>query len=137
MTPLPPSVVMDTNVVSYALKRDTRVALYAPYLATQTRFVSFITTAELYYWAEDRRWGPRLRRDLDALLRTFDVIHSDEALCRLWAQTRHVMKRKGLVISLNDAWVAGTALYLDAPLVTHNRRDFAAVPGLHLLPEAT
>jgi predicted nucleic acid-binding protein len=34
-----------------------------------------------------------------------------------------------------DAWIAATALYLNAPLVTHNAAHFRDVPGLHVITE--
>jgi len=36
-----------------------------------------------------------------------------------------------------DAWIAATAVLYDAPLVTHNASDYAGVPGLKLLTEAS
>jgi predicted nucleic acid-binding protein len=41
----------------------------------------------------------------------------------------------GRPIERQDAWIAATALYLDLPLVTHNARHFASVPGLQLITE--
>jgi predicted nucleic acid-binding protein len=36
-----------------------------------------------------------------------------------------------------DAWIAATALYLDAPLVTNNVRHFRYVEGLRVRAAAT
>jgi predicted nucleic acid-binding protein len=36
-------------------------------------------------------------------------------------------------MSAQDTWVAATALALDAPLATNNRRDYEQIPGLELL----
>jgi predicted nucleic acid-binding protein len=39
-------------------------------------------------------------------------------------------------IEPGDAWIAATALQFGVPLVTHNRKDYAAVKGLTLISEA-
>lgn len=46
-----PGVVLDTDVVSFLFKEDTRARLYLRYLRGQDRFISFMTLAELDYWA--------------------------------------------------------------------------------------
>lgn len=42
-------------------------------------------------------------------------------------------KVSGRPIGPADAWIAATALFLSAPLVTHNPADYGGVPGLTLL----
>lgn len=122
-----PSIVIDTNVVSFYVKRDTRIALFEPNLHNAT----------MYKWEALRGWGPRLRADVEATLNTYVVMPPDRETCRLWARVIADCTQIGRPITGDDAWIAATALQLGVPLVTHNRRDFAAVPGLHLLPEAT
>ena len=41
------AVLVDTDVVSYIFKRDTRGALYDPHLDGRSQFISFMTLAEL------------------------------------------------------------------------------------------
>jgi tRNA(fMet)-specific endonuclease VapC len=50
-------LLIDTNIVSYVFKRDTRAAAYASDLNGQTLAVSFMTIAELYQWMAVRNWG--------------------------------------------------------------------------------
>lgn len=40
-------VVLDTDVLSYLFKRDTRARSYRPHLLGKTIYVSFMTVAEL------------------------------------------------------------------------------------------
>jgi predicted nucleic acid-binding protein len=61
------------------------------------------------------------------------VYYADEPLCRLWAEITTVARRQGKTIQESDAWIAATALALDAPLITHTPSDFAAVSGLTVL----
>lgn len=50
-------VLLDTNVVAYLLKGDTRATAYAPLIANSQLAVSFMTVAELFEWAAIRKWG--------------------------------------------------------------------------------
>ena len=51
------SVVLDTDVVSFLLKRDTRARLYLPYLRDRQSLISSMTEAELEQWALLANWG--------------------------------------------------------------------------------
>jgi hypothetical protein len=55
-------MLLDTNIVSYFYRRDTRAALYEQYLIGQPRYIAFATLGELYKWPLERNWGSeRLR----------------------------------------------------------------------------
>jgi len=58
------AVVVDTDVVSFLYKRDTRADLYRPHLDGQLPIISFMTLAELEHWTVARDWGARRRQDL-------------------------------------------------------------------------
>ena len=127
-----PSVV-DTDVVSYFFKNDSRLELYAPMLAGRLRIVSFMTVAELLFWAESSDWGDARRRRLEAHLSRFIVIESSPDLARTWATVRASARRAGRTIGVADAWMAATAIHYGLPLVTNNADDYARGTGLRLL----
>lgn len=89
-------VLLDTNVVSYLFKGDTRAAAYAPLLQGQRLAISFMTVAELFEWAATRTWGPTRLTRLEQTLATYVIIPVDVALCRHWG--RSVRSNKSLVI---------------------------------------
>lgn len=130
------SVVVDTDIVSYLFKRDSRADLYAPHLDGQVLVISFMTLAELHRWALKFEWGASRRRMLDEHLLRFVVAPYHEALCREWAMVMVDAEQRGRRIEHADAWQAATARHYRVPLVTHNRRHFAGIPGLALLSEA-
>jgi tRNA(fMet)-specific endonuclease VapC len=130
-----PLLIVDTNVISYALRHDTRAALYARHLRNQSLAISFATRAELLFGARKRNWGVRRLHDLDVILRPYLVLYPDDGICRVWAEIIWQCERVGRPISENDAWIAACALRFDAPLVTHNRKDFEAVPDLRIISE--
>jgi predicted nucleic acid-binding protein len=129
-------LIVDTDVVSYLFKKDTRAALYEPHLANRLLYISFMTTAELERWPIIHRWGEKRRQQLREFLKDFAMITPDETMCRTWAQVYEQVRQSGKQIGISDAWVAATAVRYDVPLVTNNRKDFAAVNGLTIISEA-
>jgi tRNA(fMet)-specific endonuclease VapC len=130
-----PSIVVDTNVLSYEVKRDTRAQLYEQHLAGQRMTISFVTLAELSSWAELYNWGKRLRTRLETILEDYLVLWPDTDTCQLWAEVTTICARQGRRIAPNDAWIAACALRYQIPLVSHNRRHFEAIPNLQLISE--
>lgn len=127
------AVVIDTDVISYVFKKDTRAAIYEPHLLQTPKFISFMSLAELRRWQFQRGWGERKNSHFDAMLSEFGVIYADEDLCSTWAHVTIESSEKGRPISASDAWVAATALMFDVPLVTHNKGHFEQLDDLVLL----
>jgi tRNA(fMet)-specific endonuclease VapC len=126
-------LLLGTNIISFAVKGDTRRALYDPHVAGHRTCVSFMTVAELYAWALGRAWG---RRRVDALrteLARHVVLPYDDGLAWAWARVRSI---KGRPVDPADAWIAATAVRHGMPLITHNRRHFEGVAGLRVISEA-
>ena len=107
-----PSVLIDTDVVSYLFKKDSSARLYRKHLIGNRWLLSFMTIAELERWTLDRNWGQASRSGLQRYLRSFEIYHSDHALCVLWAEISDGARRKGKPIDVADAWIAATALAL-------------------------
>jgi tRNA(fMet)-specific endonuclease VapC len=92
-----------------------------------------LSIAELRMGAIIAAWGARRRTLLEQFMQGFEVVYADNSLCTLWARLRADARAAGRPLSPQDAWIAATALGLDAPLATNNRRDFQNVPQLRLL----
>jgi predicted nucleic acid-binding protein len=127
--------VVDTDVFSYFLKKDSRAELYKPHTDGHLLFLSFMTIAELERWAMLFSWGDRKIATLDKTFKRYVIQHSNHEICKIWAEIMTESKRKGLNISIADAWIASTAIYLQIPLVTHNAKDFQKIDGLNILSE--
>lgn len=130
------AVVVDTCVVSFLHKNDTRAKLYQPHLEGNLKVISFMTLAQLYRWAVESKWGERQKAKLDERLRDYVVYPVNRPLCRQWASSTAEASGKGTPIEVGDAWIAATALLYDFPLVTHNRKHFEVIPGLRVVSEA-
>jgi tRNA(fMet)-specific endonuclease VapC len=88
------TVLVDTDVVSFLIKGDSRSLAYAPLLQGHSLALSFMTVAELYQWAAVRKWGARRRAQLDQTLNNYLVIPVDIDMCRIWGERpscRHLM----------------------------------------------
>lgn len=129
--------VVDTDVLSYAFRNDDRIALYSKHLQGTQLVASFMTLAELQYGALRAGWGPaRCQRLNDFLLQHVTVFHETPDLCKVWAELRVGVEEKGRHLPPSDGWIASTAVLLDVPLLSHNRRDYQAVDRLNLVSYA-
>ena len=129
------AVVVDTDVISFIFKNDSRAERYRRHLTGHVLVLSFMTVAELDRWALQHDWGERRRKRMDEHLKDFVVYPYDRNLCYEWARVSDGLRRKNRTISCGDAWIAATATAHRIPLVTHNAKDFAGVPGLDLISE--
>jgi len=128
-------MLVDTNVISYILKKDTRAKLYEQHLEGQTLFVSFMTVAELYRWPFEKNWGEPKKQRLVLFLKNFAVLPYDDGLAWCWAELTGKICR-GRPMPLADSWIAATALRHKIPIVTHNRKHFENIPGIRVISES-
>ena len=126
-------VLLDTNVVSFLLKGDSRAAAYVRYLENRQIAISFMTVAELFQWAATRQWGSERLQRLEMTLESYLILPVDLALGRLWGSIRAAKRAAGQPISPQDAWIAATALRYEVALVTHNPVDFSGIEGLTII----
>jgi tRNA(fMet)-specific endonuclease VapC len=129
------ALIVDIDVVSFLLKDDTRAQLYRPHLQDKTLALSFMTVAELYQWAYVRNWGVRKLTRLEEQLHRYVIVPFDNELCKQWANISVQRQRMGRPISVQDAWIAATALRHSCPLVTHIRDDFSDITDLEVISE--
>ncbi len=92
-----------------------------------------MTVAEVMHGAfRKKRMNQPFQFLIDSL-DIYEVLESNPSVCRFWG--RIVAERYRQPISLQDAWIAATALAYDIPLVTHDARDFEGIDGLVLKTE--
>ncbi len=131
------AIVVDTDVISFFQKRDTRYKLYSQHLLDKEKFISFMTLAELRRWTLERNWGENRKSIFEETLsESYGVIFADDKLCEIWAEIKSDARKKGRPIDTADAWVASVALLFDIPLVTHNRKHFENVENLKIISES-
>lgn len=130
-----PNVVIDTDVASLLQKRRAPAWVHR-HLAEARVWLTFVTVAELYKWAEVRSWGGRTRTRLETWIMQRPVIPYDEGITRTWGHLAAAAQLRGRSRPQNDTWIAACCIQHDLPLVTLNDKDFidfATHDGLHLL----
>ena len=126
------AVVVDTNVVSYIHDGDHQALYYEMALSEYSPSISFQTLEELVHGAYHKGWGPRRLTRFKRYLKSYRVVYPSESLVMICAELRANQLRIGRPLSTSDAWIVATALALDCPLATHDRR-LAEVPDLKLI----
>lgn len=126
-------IVVDTDVASYLFNWHSLAQDYANALRGSDLILSFMSVAELRMGAISAGWGARRRLLLEQFMRGFELFYADNDLCTVWARVRADARSAGRPMSPQDAWIAATALALDAQLATNNRRDYEHVHKLRLL----
>ena len=127
-----PVAVIDTDVASFMLKSLPIGWEYARLIAGFKASVSFITAGELLFGAESRSWGSRRRLSLDLFLSERAVMPFQAGMERLFARIMAERERMGRRMEKADAWIATTAIFHDAPLVTHDG-DVRDTRGLRIV----
>ena len=127
--------VVDTNIFSFFLKKDTRAELYRAHTDGHLLFISFMMVAKLERWAMLHNWGQNKIALLEKALKRYVIQHSNRDVCKVWAEIMTDSKRPGLNISIADAWIASPAICLQIPLITHNSKDFQRINGLVIISE--
>ncbi|MBI3272939.1 MAG: PIN domain-containing protein [Planctomycetes bacterium] len=126
-------LVLDTNVVSYLMRGGAPEAnplagKYRARVQGHVLAISFMTVAELFEGAYRAMWGEARISKLEQVLRGYIVLPSSPGICRAWARIRAGRARHP--ISVDDAWIAATAVAHGAALVTQNPSDFQGIKGL-------
>jgi predicted nucleic acid-binding protein len=127
-----PIVILDTNIVSYIFKGGALADEYEQALLGYDARISFASAAELHYWAEKNRWGARRRLQLRVLLVDYPELPYHKHMAELCAKLRAEREHAGRRLQWADAWVATTALWYNAALVTHDL-GFLHVPRLRVI----
>jgi toxin FitB len=130
------AVVCDTDAASFIVKDDpVRATRYKALLQGRSVVLPFPVLAELRLAAELRGWGVARRSRLDEFVADCVVRYPDSALCDAWASLVPTARRGGRQIGQHDAWIAATALQINAPLVTRNAGHFRHIADLTVLTE--
>jgi predicted nucleic acid-binding protein len=112
----------------------------SPVLEGRAAVISFITVAELGYGARLAGWGPERLRRLEYEIARAEIVWPGPRLAEAYASLRTWCVRTGHGLGQKDheadRWVAATAIWLQTPLVTHDR-IFANVKDLELLTKLT
>jgi len=94
--------------------------------------ISTISLAELFDGALGSHNIAQEFEKLTGFLEPFVKIPASEPIALRFAETRNSLRKRGMLISDMDIFIAATALDHDLTLLTRNVRHFSRVDGLRL-----
>jgi tRNA(fMet)-specific endonuclease VapC len=128
-------LVVDTDVASFMFRKCERGIAYWDLIGMNAKGITALSLAELHSGVTKANWGDRRIASLDAFLNDFRLFETNAEIANMSGAIRGVCERVGRAVSWPDAWAAATALWLDVPLVAHDR-DLEGIPGLRVLTPA-
>lgn len=123
-------VLIDTDIIIDFLR--TNEGLFPTLLELQvqgnlTLYISSVTIMELFVGTSSQKQVQS--QQLKELIDSFRVIPLDAKLAQF---TGELKRGKKWTILTSDLIIGATALWLNAELVTNNRKHFSVIPGLKL-----
>lgn len=123
--------LLDTNIVSYAMRGYGRVNETLLRHRPSEIGVSAITVAELRFGAH-KRGSRKLHRLIETFLAAIVEVSFDSPAANSYGRLAAELQKRGEPIAMADAMIAAHALELDVILVTHNMRHFERIEGLRV-----
>lgn len=122
--------LLDTNIIS-DLVRNPQGAVADRIAASGENSIctNIVVASELRYAAAKSGSG-KLADRVDLLLSAMEVLPLKPPVDRRYAELRHHLTRKGLLIGPNDLLIAAHALATELTMVTANTGEFSRVPAL-------
>lgn len=126
--------LLDANVLSDLMTDQPGIRARAAASRASELATSVIAVGEIYFGLE--RLPPSRRRE-DLTQRAHRTItglmvhHVAAESAPIYAALRQGQLQRGAALDGNDLWIAATAIYLNATLVTRDS-DFSRIPGMHV-----
>jgi predicted nucleic acid-binding protein len=123
--------MLDASVlIDYFRKKNKEDTLFvATVRQYDSRLISVVAKLEVFYGCR-----PELVAHWQTVFAPMTVVPFTDDMV---AQSHDIvlnLKRKSLLIDIEDIMIAATALVLEVPLATLNRKHFERIDGLTLLP---
>lgn len=122
--------VLDTNTLIYYFKGQGRVAQNLANLSSQEIAISTIVLFELQVGIAKSTSPAKRTQQLQQLLSRANLVSFDRDAALAAARIRAQLEQQGTPIGAIDVLIAGTAVAIQATLVTHNVKEFSRIAGL-------
>lgn len=123
--------MLDTDIVSFWLRGETRVHRAFESHRKQSLCLSAVTLAELRYGASLTQ-SAKIHHSIDAFTAVISILPFDEACTIEFGRIASDLRRRGTPIGDLDTMIAAHAMALDLTLVTNNVKHFTRVEGLRV-----
>ena len=125
--------MLDTNIVSYVIKRRPVELLEVFNQHARQMCISSITLAELLHGVEKSAMPDHNLRQVEDFISRLEVLTYGSKAATHYGDIRPDLERKGTPIGVNDLHIAGHARSEGLTLVTNNLREFERVEALRLV----
>jgi tRNA(fMet)-specific endonuclease VapC len=122
--------VLDTNTLIYYFKGQGKVAENIANVSPQKIGIYTIVLFELQVGIAKSTSPAKRTQQLQQLLSRVNLFPFDRNAALAAATIRAQLEQKGTPIGSMDVLIAGTAVALQATLITHNIKEFSRVSGL-------
>jgi len=112
--------MLDTNIVSYLIRKHPVVAQYIATLPIRATCLSVITEAELLLGLAKRPGAKSLHIVVKELLRCVDVLPWKTSTAECYADIRASLSNRGKTLSALDLLIAAHAKSVNAVLITND-----------------
>lgn len=124
---------LDTNICIYALKGTyPKIQSHIESHTPSEISIPSIVLAELYYGAAKSTAREKVIQRLQEFIAPLHIVAFNSRSAMAYGTIRAELESMGRVIGPNDLVVAATTLGNGGTLVTHNVKEFSAVPGLRI-----
>ena len=114
-------LLVDTDVLSYIVGKRPQAESFAQLLLGKLLFISFVTVGEIYFGAENAKWGkPRVAK-METILRRYTIISGTYEIAKQYGRVKKAFRDQ---VGENDMWIAATAFVYQLPVVTNNLIHF-------------
>jgi tRNA(fMet)-specific endonuclease VapC len=126
--------LLDTNIISYALRPQNQNVIRQLHVAMADEYVaiSAVTRAEIRVGQFRMEVQDKRRSAIDEMLDVLPVLVWTAQAADIYGELHSLLMNRGLSIGILDAQIAAHAMAENLVLVTHNTRHFELVPGLKL-----
>lgn len=124
--------VLDTNTLIYYFKGQGKVAQSLAQTLAQEIYIPTLVLFELQVGIAKSNSSEKRVQQLQQLLSYINLAPFDKAAAIAAANIRAQLESAGTPVGPIDVLIAGTALSLNATLITHNVKEFGRIPNLGL-----
>ncbi len=124
--------ILDTNTLIYYFKGQGQVTQNLLNTPPQEIIISTIVVFELQVGIAKSTSPTKRIQQLQQLLSQVNQVDFDRDMALSAAKIRAQLEQQGTPIGPMDILIAGTAIALQATLVTHNVGEFSRIPGLSI-----
>jgi tRNA(fMet)-specific endonuclease VapC len=118
MTPL---YLLDTNTVSYLIKRHPQVTQHLLAVPMHSVCISAITAGELAFGLAKRPEAVALKTAVDEFLRRVQVLAWDAAVAQTYGTLRAQLQSQGTSLAALDMQIAAHAVHMKATLISSDK----------------